>query len=235
VIIPLNAFLSIFQIGWILLILLSSISFYSLYKERQFLLKKSGLVLSQLNIQVILLALLFIFSFILLFKQSLYVPANNLDQFLVWPDTYNALAQAGEITHHGPGIFPFVADAQVPLKYHWGAFSLGSFISLLGNFSLVISIFKSRNRTRSATQNNNFKKDVIFSVTSFLLNLTFILLNLPLSVILFEPNYIYSNDVFLLTFYIYYFSYGCNFYILYCTNSIFRKELNAIFLSVRSH
>jgi len=144
VIIPLNALLSIFQLGWVLLILLLSISVYSLYKERQFLLKKYGLVLSQLNIQVILLASLFIFSFILLFRQSLYVPANNLDQFLVWPDTYNALAQAGEITHYGPGIFPFVADAQVPLKYHWGAFSLGSFISLLGSFSLVVSIFKTQ-------------------------------------------------------------------------------------------
>ncbi len=109
------------------------------------------------------------------------------------------------------------------------------FLMLVFSTLLVISIFKSRNRTRSATQNKNFKKDVTFSVTSFLLNLTFILLNLPLSVILFEPNYIYSNDVFLLTFYIYYFSYGCNFYILYCTNSIFRKELNSIFLSVRSH
>jgi len=144
VIIPLNAFLSIFQLGWLLLILLSSISFYSLYKGKEFLLNRSALVLNQVNIQVILLALLFLISFILLFRQSLYVPANNLDQFLVWPDTYNALAQAGEITHHGPGIFPFVADAQVPLKYHWGAFSLGSFISLLGNFSLVISIFKTQ-------------------------------------------------------------------------------------------
>ena len=144
VIIPLNAFLSIFQLGWILLILLSSISFYSLYKGKEFLLKRSAFVLNQVNIQVILLALLFLISFILLFRQSLYVPANNLDQFLVWPDTYNALAQAGEITHHGPGIFPFVADAQVPLKYHWGAFSLGSFFSLLGNFSLVVSIFKTQ-------------------------------------------------------------------------------------------
>ena len=85
-----------------------------------------------------------IIVFILLFRQSLYVPANNLDQFLVWPDTYNALAQAGEITNHGPSIFPFVADAQVPLKYHWGAFSLGSFISFFGSFDLVVSIFKTQ-------------------------------------------------------------------------------------------
>ena len=144
VIIPLNAFLSIFQLGWLLLILLLSISAYAINKDRDFLKKNYVIVLNEQKIQVTLLALLFIVGFLLLIRQSLYVPANNLDQFLVWPDTYNALAQAGEITHHGPGIYPFVADAQVPLKYHWGAFSLGSFISLLGSFSLVVSIFKTQ-------------------------------------------------------------------------------------------
>jgi hypothetical protein len=46
--------------------------------------------------------------------------------------------------NHGPSIFPFVADAQVPLKYHWGAFSLGSFISFFGVVELVVSIFKTQ-------------------------------------------------------------------------------------------
>ena len=143
-IIPLNAFLNVFQLGWILLIMLIAISVYSIFKAKDFLKKKSVIVSEQINIQVLILALLFIVGFLLLIRQSLYVPANNLDQFLVWPDTYNALAQAGEINHHGPRIFPFVADSQVPLKYHWGAFSLGSFISLLGSFSLVVSIFKTQ-------------------------------------------------------------------------------------------
>ena len=144
VIIPLHAFLSIFQLGWILLIFLLAISCYGLYKERGFLRSRPVITLAPLSLQVIFLSFLFAVSFILLVRQSLYVPAHNLDQFLVWPDTYNAIAQAGEITHHGPGIFPFVADAQVPLKYHWGAFSLGSFISLIGNFTLVVSIFKTQ-------------------------------------------------------------------------------------------
>jgi hypothetical protein len=143
-IIPLNAFLNIFQLGWLLLILLIAISIYSIYKVKEFLKKKHVIFLEQINIQVLILAFLFIVGFILLIRQSLYVPAHNLDQFLVWPDTYNALAQAGEINHHGPRIFPFVADSLVPLKYHWGAFSLGSFISLLGSFSLVVSIFKTQ-------------------------------------------------------------------------------------------
>lgn len=143
-IIPLNAFLSVFQLGWLLLILLIAISVYLILRDKEFLKKKPVIILEQINIQVLILALLFIVGFLLLIRQSLYVPAHNLDQFLVWPDTYNALAQAGEINHHGPRIFPFVADSQVPLKYHWGSFSLGSFISLLGSFSLVVSIFKTQ-------------------------------------------------------------------------------------------
>jgi len=98
----------------------------------------------EFNVQNITLVTFSIIIFILLFRQSLYVPSSNLDQFLVWPDTYNALAQAGEISNHGPSIFPFVAEAQVPLKYHWGAFSLGSFISFFGLVDLVVSIFKTQ-------------------------------------------------------------------------------------------
>jgi hypothetical protein len=97
-----------------------------------------------IDLQNIILVIFSIIILILLFRQSLYVPASNLDQFLVWPDSYNAIAQAGEILNHGPSIFPFVAEAQVPLKYHWGAFSLSSFISFFGVVELVISMFKTQ-------------------------------------------------------------------------------------------
>jgi hypothetical protein len=97
-----------------------------------------------INLQNIVLVGFSIIVLILLFRQSLYVPSSNLDQFLVWPDSYNAIAQAGEISNHGPTIFPFVAEAQVPLKYHWGAFSLGSFISFFGIVELVVSMFKTQ-------------------------------------------------------------------------------------------
>jgi hypothetical protein len=143
-IIPLNAYLAKFQVAWILVLLILILSVYLLNKENRFLSKIFDNENISFNNHNILITLLFIVGYIVLIRQSLYVPANNLDQFLVWPDTYNALAQAGEITHHGPSIYPFVADAQVALKYHWGAFSLGSFISLLGNFSLVVSMFKTQ-------------------------------------------------------------------------------------------
>jgi hypothetical protein len=143
-IIPIHAFFSKFGISWILTAGLSIISFYFLLRSNKYLFTKELSQKIELSIQNLVIVVFSIIVFILLFRQSLYVPSNNLDQFLVWPDTYNAIAQAGEITNHGPSIFPFVADAQVPLKYHWGAFSLGSFISFFGSFELVVSMFKTQ-------------------------------------------------------------------------------------------
>jgi hypothetical protein len=144
VVIPLNAFLAIFNLVWILFVFIIALNLLFFIRSKKYFFSNFSFESGLINLKQVLVTALFVFGFILLLRQSLYVPANNLDQFLVWPDTYNALAQAGEITHHGPSIYPFVADAQVPLKYHWGAFSLGSFISLLGNFTLVISIFKTQ-------------------------------------------------------------------------------------------
>jgi hypothetical protein len=143
-IIPFHAYFSKLGISWVLTAGLSIISFYFLLRSKKYLFTKELNQKIEFSLQNLTIVVFTIIIFILLFRQSLYVPANNLDQFLVWPDTYNAIAQAGEITNHGPSIFPFVADAQVPLKYHWGAFSLGSFISFFGSFELVVSIFKTQ-------------------------------------------------------------------------------------------
>jgi hypothetical protein len=143
-IIPIHALLSKFGIAWILTIGLSVFSFYVLLRFNKYLYIEELKDRVVINLQNVVLVSFSIIILILLFRQSLYVPANNLDQFLVWPDTYNALAQAGEISNHGPSIFPFVAEAQIPLEYHWGAFSLGSFISFFGVAELVVSIFKTQ-------------------------------------------------------------------------------------------
>jgi hypothetical protein len=143
-IIPLHALFSKLGISWVLTAGLSIISFYFLFRAKKYLFTKELSQKIEFSFQNLVIVIFSIIIFILLFRQSLYVPSNNLDQFLVWPDTYNAIAQAGEITNHGPSIFPFVADAQVPLKYHWGAFSLGSFLSFFGSFELIVSIFKTQ-------------------------------------------------------------------------------------------
>jgi hypothetical protein len=141
-IIPLHALLSLFNISWVLTIGLSLFSFYLILRFNKYFFLNELRNKIKINVQNITLVTFSIIIFILLLRQSLYIPSSNLDQFLVWPDTYNAIAQAGEISNHGPTIFPFVAESQVPLKYHWGAFSLGSFISFFGVVELVVSIFK---------------------------------------------------------------------------------------------
>jgi hypothetical protein len=143
-IIPIHALLSKFGIAWIFTIGLSVFSFYLLLRFNKYLYIEELRDRVVINLRNIILVSFSIIILILLFRQSLYVPASNLDKFLVWPDTYNALAQAGEISNHGPSIFSFVAESQVPLKYHWGAFSLGSFITFFGLVELVVSIFKTQ-------------------------------------------------------------------------------------------
>ena len=143
-IIPTHALFSKLGFYWVLTAGLSIVSFYFLIRSKKYLFTKELANKIEFNLQNLVIAIFSIIVFILLFRQSLYVPSHNPDEFLVWPDTYNAIAQAGEITNHGPSIFPFVADAQVPLKYHWGAFSLGSFISFFSFFELIVSIFKAQ-------------------------------------------------------------------------------------------
>jgi hypothetical protein len=139
-----HALLSKLGIAWMLTIGLAVFPLYSLYRFRKYLQIDELKTKVVINLQNIVLVSFSLIVMILLFRQSLYVPSSNLDQFLVWPDSYNAIAQVGEISNHGPTIFPFVAEAQVPLKYHWGAFSLGSFISFFGVVELVVSIFKTQ-------------------------------------------------------------------------------------------
>jgi hypothetical protein len=87
------------------------------------------------------LPLLIIIS-IWLGRQAAAVPANNLDLFVVPPDIYHHMSLAAEITHHGGQIFPYVAGSAVSLIYHFGAFSLGSFLTFNGFFTLPIAMYR---------------------------------------------------------------------------------------------
>jgi hypothetical protein len=114
--------------------------------------------------------------------------------------------------------------------------SLYDFINLLGFpfllmfiFSglLVLAIFQSRNRVmRNIAEQRNFKQDIIFSVTSLSLNLIFLILNLPLSIINFGTSF--GNFEFILCLYIFFCNYAVNFYVILFTNSMVRKELTTM-------
>jgi len=92
---------------------------------------------------------------------------------------------------------------------------------------LIISIFRSRMRATTGQTVQYLKRlarDIRFSIMILFMNLLFIVLSLPLAIVLFIPGY-NSSFSFILTFYIFYSSYGVNFYVMFFTNSLFRNEV----------
>jgi len=104
--------------------------------------------------------------------------------------------------------------------------------SLMITFTILLisSIFKSRNRVitnYTNIQNETFKRDVKFAFTSLSINVIFILLNLPASIIfLFAKSY---PILYLMFLYLYLFSFSINFYLLFIFNSLFRDEFLSFF------
>ena len=101
-----------------------------------------------LSVQNLNLKLSYLISFLLIpfglwvGRQANVVPINNFDNFSVHPDIYHHLSIAAEIGNHGPAIYPYVAGSGVSLQYHWGAFSLGSFLNAGDLISLPIAMFR---------------------------------------------------------------------------------------------
>ena len=75
-------------------------------------------------------------------RQANVVPINNFDKYSVPPDIYHHISIAAEIGNHGPAIYPYIASSGVALQYHWGAFSLGSFLSADGLIPLAIAMYR---------------------------------------------------------------------------------------------
>jgi hypothetical protein len=75
-------------------------------------------------------------------RQADVVPIKNFDAYSIPPDIYHHLSIAAEIGNHGPEIFPYIAASNVFLQYHWGAFSLGSFLSAGNLISLPIAMYR---------------------------------------------------------------------------------------------
>lgn len=104
-------------------------------------------------------------------------------------------------------------------------------IMLIFTTLLCYSIFKSRNRIQanhSQEENKTFKRDLKFTVTSIGLNLIFIALNLPVSLAILVPDY-QQSILFVFSYFLFYLSYGVNFYILLVFNSIIRTEFINLF------
>ena len=73
---------------------------------------------------------------------------------------------------------------------------------------------------------SRLKKDIKFAITSITLNALFIVLNLPLNV--FELMKI-NSDLREYFYFVFFFGSCVNFYVLFFSNSIFRKEVVCLF------
>ena len=101
---------------------------------------------------------------------------------------------------------------------------------LIFSILLIVTIFKSRRRVHlnnSEREKRRLKKDIKIAISSVLMNLLFFILIMPLDLYLLLPYY--SDDVYYITSCIYYISFAVNFYIMFLTNSLFRKVFFSLF------
>ena len=108
-------------------------------------------------------------------------------------------------------------------------FSLMIIFSIL----LILSIFKSRSRVNindSIRERKRLFKDIKFSISLISMNLLFILLNLPIEILSFlAKDYLTFGYLYVTFGYIYYLASSINFYLIFLTNSLFRKEFLLLF------
>ena len=103
---------------------------------------------------------------------------------------------------------------------------------------LIISVFRLRQRIEQnflssskshLNESKRFKKDIRLAFTSILMNVIYLLLNIPVAVVLITPSL--SSDYFLVfsLIYLFYFSFSLNFYLILFSNNLTRKELRSLF------
>ena len=99
-----------------------------------------------------------------------------------------------------------------------------STLILIFSILLGIEVIKSRRRILDnflKEENEFFFKNL--SLSSIVLNIIYLLLVTPISIYSLLPDYTERNG-FVFTYYLFYLTYSINFYILFISNSLFRKE-----------
>ena len=103
---------------------------------------------------------------------------------------------------------------------------------------LIISVFRLRQRIEQnflssskshLNESKRFKKDIRLAFTSILMNVIYLILNIPVAVVLITPSL--SSDYFWVfsLIYLFYFSFSLNFYLILFSNNLTRKELRSLF------
>lgn len=108
-----------------------------------------------------------------------------------------------------------------------------SILMVLFTILIILAIFYSRKKVSSSIQNNNrLKKDIRFAILSIILNIVYILLSLPVSIVVLFPDYS-TNQLYILVNYLYFAAYMVNFFLMISINSLFRSEFIDIFVPSR--
>jgi hypothetical protein len=103
---------------------------------------------------------------------------------------------------------------------------LPSILILTFSIFLSIEVIKSRSRILSnflKEENEFFFKNISLAISSIILDIIYLVLEIPISIYVFLPNFTQSNG-YILSYYLFYLSYAINFYILFISNSLFRTE-----------
>jgi hypothetical protein len=101
-----------------------------------------------------------------------------------------------------------------------------SFLIISFSLLLGIEVIKSKSRILAnfeREENKYYFKSIRLAISSICLNIIYVLLEAPLAVVYFLPNY---HEIYGFTFFYYliYVSYSINFYVIFMSNSLFRKE-----------
>ena len=103
---------------------------------------------------------------------------------------------------------------------------------------LIISVFKLRNRIsrnflaiskKQVNENNRLKKEMKLAVTSIMLNILYLVFNLPIAVYVTTPNFFLNNLLFSFLLNFYFLSIATNFYMAFISNRLVRSEFLNLF------
>jgi hypothetical protein len=101
-----------------------------------------------------------------------------------------------------------------------------SILILIFSILLGIEVIKSRSRILDnflKEENEYFFNNLSATISSIVLNIIYLLLVIPFAIYSFLPNYAEING-FIFSYYLFYLTFSINFYILFISNSLFRKE-----------
>ena len=111
-----------------------------------------------------------------------------------------------------------------------------SLLMIISTALLLFTLFRSRFRftpNYTKRQNRTLKRDVRLAISSILINIIYILLSLPVSMMTFLTDFLSNDHLFNVVYsiftYLFISTYAINFFLIILTNSLFRNECKTLF------